>query len=175
MKLSGSAIFPRAINLLNSTIDIRGRLPMNDKPFTLSGSQIQRPAIDQLALLPEGENLRSREIKMPNHKLKRNLLAVGQACFVSYYHLFADKSLSREAVVQMLRDETVYTEQSCMSRTLTARRILEAGRGADALRLVLSSQVSRFSPEIQHAAESLLTEHSRDVAHLLTNRDDSQS
>lgn len=128
-----------------------------------------------LALLREGETICYRQAQMPNHKLKRNLLAVGHGCFVTYYNLFADRNTSREAAVAMLRKETGYTEQSCTSRTVKARRILDAGRGVDALRLILSSPSSRLSPETREAAESLLNQQSGVGVQLLTSPNRSQN
>ena len=127
-----------------------------------------------LALLREGETIRNSEAQMPNHKLKRNLLAVGQGCFVTYYNLFADRNASCEAVVNTLHNETGYTEQSCTSRAVKARRILDAGRGVDALRLIVSSPGSRLPPEIREAAESLLNGQSDVCAQVLSRPNHSQ-
>ncbi|MFK8050732.1 MAG: hypothetical protein AB8B81_20070 [Halioglobus sp.] len=122
-----------------------------------------------LALLRESETIRYREAQMPNHKLKRNLLAVGHSCFVTYYSLFANRNISREKVVATLLKETGYTEQSCLSRTVKARRILDAERGVDALRLIVSSPSSRVSSEIRERAESILKGQTSVRDRILTN------
>ena len=122
-----------------------------------------------LALLSESETIRHREAQMPNHKLKRNLLAVGHSCFVTYYSLFSNRNIGREKVVATLLQETGYTEQSCLSRTVRARRILDAERGVDALRLILSSPSSRVSPEIRERAEFLIKGQSGAFDQVLTN------
>lgn len=68
--------------------------------------------------------------------LDRLLQSIGKECFVKHYHLFADTSLSNAQVAARLPAE--YTEGSKRSRTATARRVIRAGRGEEALRMCSS-------------------------------------
>ncbi len=85
---------------------------------------------------------------MNDEQLVRALKSIGQKCFVTYYGRFD---------VETLRRETNYTEKSCISRTNHANRIMRAGRGPDALRLVISSDSPRVSTETRQAAQAFLS------------------
>ena len=93
---------------------------------------------------------------MNDEQLKTALRSMGQACFVRYYRMFADDTVSREDAIEVLRSETDYTERSCGTRTSHARRIIAAGRGPDALRIVISSDSARVTEDTREQARSLL-------------------
>jgi hypothetical protein len=84
---------------------------------------------------------------MNDKQLARALKSIGHKCFVTYYGRFD---------VEALRRETNYTEKSCISRTNHANRIMRAGRGPDALRLVISSDSPLVSAETRQAAQGFL-------------------
>lgn len=72
--------------------------------------------------------------------LERTLQSIGMSCFVKYYHLWSG---DRVDAIETLKAETDYTENSCSSRTGHAQSILRAGRGADALRLIIRSNAAQ--------------------------------
>ncbi|WP_392383972.1 hypothetical protein [Marinomonas primoryensis] len=95
---------------------------------------------------------------MEDKKLSRYLQSVGQACFVRYFEEFSSDTLSRDALIAKLRDQTTYTEKSCASRVSKARSILNAGLAEKALSLIALSSSRRVSEEIKEKARSYLVE-----------------
>ena len=73
---------------------------------------------------------------MTDHQLQRNLRSMGMACFVKYFAEFANQSLPNQAVIKTLLELESYTPGSCANRVSRARRIIKAGRAADALLLI---------------------------------------
>lgn len=93
---------------------------------------------------------------MELEKVKRNLQSVGQACFIRYYRELTASNLTNDQVVSLLRSETTYTEQSCVSRVSHARAIIQAGVASQALALVVEAK--RVAPEIKQQARVYLKE-----------------
>jgi 5-methylcytosine-specific restriction endonuclease McrA len=90
---------------------------------------------------------------MDDEQLDRALRSVGKDCFVRFYTQFADAGLSRVDMIEVLRQETTYSEISCGTRTSTARSIIESGRGRDALGMIVNARVP---DAVRAAALSLL-------------------
>jgi hypothetical protein len=91
-----------------------------------------------------------------DEKLARTLQSVGQACFVRFFGEFYSTNLSREDVINKLRAETDYTEDSCISRVGHARGIVNSGLSASALNLVISSNSKIVSLETRAIAREWL-------------------
>ena len=72
---------------------------------------------------------------MDDRQLIRTLRSVGMEVFETFYDQFADESLTNQQVVELLKEQRNYTEQSYRTRVSHARMIIRAGRGPDALRL----------------------------------------
>ena len=87
----------------------------------------------------------------------RNLRSMGMTCFVEYFHEFADESLSRQDLIELLLQEEDYTEESCGSRATCARSIIRAGRAKVALNLnVEAGKVpNRIKDEARRLRDSL--------------------
>ncbi|WP_411359833.1 hypothetical protein [Pseudidiomarina salilacus] len=89
---------------------------------------------------------------MNDEKLARALQSVGQSCFVKFFDFFSSKSLSTESIIEKLKLETNYTENSCVSRTGHARRIIRAGKAGAALKIIISSNSKLISIETRQNA-----------------------
>ena len=76
---------------------------------------------------------------MNDHQLQRNLRSMGMACFVKYFGEFANQSLPNAAVIKILLERESYTPGSCTNRVSRARRIIKAGRAADALLMIAAA------------------------------------
>lgn len=98
---------------------------------------------------------------MNDEQFTRALQSVGQSCFIKYYHVFSSSSLSREDVIERLKSETGYTENSCISRLGHARRIINAGFTSRALETIVNSP--RSSSETKTRAVGILTELNGDL------------
>ena len=93
---------------------------------------------------------------MNDTQLDRTLRSVGKACFVKYFRLFADRSLSGEAVARLLVEKEGYMSVSARGfRVRGSRRIIEAGRARDALLIVRDSP--RVPQHIKDKAARLAT------------------
>ena len=86
---------------------------------------------------------------MNDEQLDRALQSVGMGCFVKYFHEFSKESQSVDVAELLFRNES-WTEKSCRSRTLTARRIIRAGRSMDALKR--TSAATRVSDSVRDQA-----------------------
>ena len=77
---------------------------------------------------------------MNDKQLDRTLRSIGEACFVNHFTELSNLSLPDEAVAQILAEREKWDEFSTLSfRVRGARRIIEAGREQDALRLIAAS------------------------------------
>ena len=77
---------------------------------------------------------------MNDKTLDRTLRSIGKACFVNYFTKLSDLSLSDEAVARILVEREGWDEAPTLHfRVRGARRIIEAGREQDALRLIAAS------------------------------------
>ena len=92
---------------------------------------------------------------MDDIQLKQRLRSVGMTCFVNYFHLFSDFSLSHERVAEILIEREGWEKASTRHRRVRgAHSIIEAGRAKDALTLVADSQMLPAS--VTSRARSLL-------------------
>lgn len=96
---------------------------------------------------------------MDEHQLQRNLRSMGMACFVKYFGEFNNRSLPNQAVIKILLEREGYTPGSCANRVSRARRIIRAGRAADALLMIAgASNVDYWTAEQAKAlADGLAT------------------
>ena len=77
---------------------------------------------------------------MNDKQLDRTLRSIGKACFVNHFTELSNLSLPDKAVAQILAEREKWDEFSTLSfRVRGARRIIEAGREQDALRLIAAS------------------------------------
>lgn len=93
---------------------------------------------------------------MNDQQLERNLRIVGRACFVNYYDAFTNPMLTTAQIADMLTEQEGYTINAGLTRAERARRIINAGRAADAL--VNISKSTKIAPEISQQAAELATE-----------------
>lgn len=91
---------------------------------------------------------------MDDQQLKRSLQSIGMACFVKYYEMFADPSVSNDTAVDILMKEEKFSESGSRTRVNQSRRIIREGRRDDALEYI--SQSSRIDSEWSGKAKSLL-------------------
>jgi hypothetical protein len=77
---------------------------------------------------------------MDDHKLQQSLNSVGKACFVNHYDLFRNKSGTDALFVAdfLMKTENM-TEGGAKIRVGFARRIFNAGRQNDALKIIAQS------------------------------------
>ena len=95
---------------------------------------------------------------MTDEQLARNLKSVGQSCFVKYFALFASWADGAN-VVEVLKSQNSFTENSCRSRTSHARSIIRAGMTKTALQKVISSNSPRVSEATRAKAAEILNSH----------------
>lgn len=70
---------------------------------------------------------------MNDQQLERNLHLVGKTCFVNYFDEFTNPLLTTAEVANLLTEQEGYTRNASRTRVSRARRIINAGRAADAL------------------------------------------
>ena len=100
----------------------------------------------------EGEN-----DVMGDNKLEESLGAIGKACFIKHYELFRDKSRTDTLyVIDFLVRNEKYKEDGAKIRVGFARRIFDAGRQNDALKIIALSR--RIPQESVDKAKILLKE-----------------
>ena len=93
---------------------------------------------------------------MNDQQLERTLQSVGMACFVKYFHEFANRSLPNDAVAGLLLERETYTEDSCRTRVSKARSIIDAGCAQHAL--VMIAEAERVDAGARRQAEALAKE-----------------
>ena len=91
---------------------------------------------------------------MNEQQLLRTLNSVGMRCFVKYFRQFCDPSLSNEDVAAQMHEAERYSPKTCRIRVSSARRIIRAGRGRDALTIIANS---RADARTRQEAARLLT------------------
>ena len=89
---------------------------------------------------------------MDNGKLDRYLQSVGKGYFVKYFGDFTG-DLSFGAVVDLLMKNEGYAEKASRTRVSKARRIINAGRAGDAMRVIGES--SRVPESIRDRAMTI--------------------
>ncbi|MDE2683991.1 MAG: hypothetical protein OXI54_07570 [Chloroflexota bacterium] len=72
---------------------------------------------------------------MDDYQLTQTLRSVGMEVFETFYDHFADGRLTNQQVVAFLIERRGYAEPATQSRVASARTIIRAGRGPDALSL----------------------------------------
>ena len=77
---------------------------------------------------------------MNEQQLMRTLNSVGMRCLVTYFRQFCDLSLSNDDVAAQIQESERYTARTCRTRVRSARRIINAGRGRDALTIIANSK-----------------------------------
>lgn len=90
---------------------------------------------------------------MTDAQMEKALRSLGMECFVKYFGLFADESLSRGYLVELLAKEENYTEKASNTRVTNARRIIKAGRAKDALAMV--AEAAKVPDPIRNKARAL--------------------
>lgn len=88
--------------------------------------------------------------------LNRTLKSAGKECFVYYFPLFNDKSLSNGEVAEIIKSERNYTDKACKSRTRHSRMIIDSGNLIEALKNIISSK--KVTPSAVKSAEKYLNE-----------------
>ena len=91
---------------------------------------------------------------MNEQQLVGTLKSVGMRCFVKYFRQFCDPSLSNEDIAAQIEEAEGYSPTTCRSRVSSARRIIRAGRGRDALTIIANSRADAW---IRQEAARLLT------------------
>jgi hypothetical protein len=91
---------------------------------------------------------------MNDERLERSLNSIGKACFVKHYETLRDWS-GIDAVEYLIKHE-LYTEDAARVRGSCSKNIFNAGRHADALRIIARSD--RVPREVVAKAETLLSE-----------------
>ena len=82
--------------------------------------------------------------------------SVGKACFAAFYKEFANLSLSADEVADIIvKDQQNLNRDAAKTwRCSSARKIIEAGHGKDALRIVIESRVST---DVKEKAKRMLS------------------
>ena len=90
---------------------------------------------------------------MNDAKLAEILYSIGHEVFAEYYRELAERSVSRADLIERLLTDSLaagkgrggggYTIGTCGSKVSHGRRIIRAGRGVDALRLIADSTNER--------------------------------
>lgn len=90
---------------------------------------------------------------MKDVQVYAKLRSMGMTCFVKYYHDFANKSLSRHDLTQMLIRREGYTPDACATRISNARTIMRAGDAKMALEMII--QADKVPKHIRDEARKL--------------------
>ncbi len=89
---------------------------------------------------------------MNNEQLENALRNVGMECFVKYFPAFADVSVPKKDLIDLLMKENCYKETATVSRVANARRIIRAGHAWEVLNRIAGSKVD---PEVREEAMKL--------------------
>jgi hypothetical protein len=93
---------------------------------------------------------------MNNKQLERCIQSIGKECYVKYFTDFANQSLSKEDLVELLVKNEGYKESGCKTRISQSRRIIHSGRAKDVLHDITKS--SRLSEKVVARAKALLNQ-----------------
>lgn len=96
---------------------------------------------------------------MKQEQIKRNLQSVGMSCFVRYFRMFNDRSISDNAAVETLRREEGYAEGACRTRVSVSRRLIAEGYARPALYMVAHAE--KVDETTRKLAHSFLEELSK--------------
>jgi hypothetical protein len=88
-------------------------------------------------------------------QFKRTMQSIGLSCFVKHFELFADRRTSQDQAVRQLMKLEGYAETGSRTRVSCSRRVIEAGRAKDGLRMFLSSKVNDY--DLEQKARELLS------------------
>ncbi len=78
---------------------------------------------------------------MEDHHLTKSLQSIGKSCFVKNFELFSDASISDLDAMQFLMDDQGYEQTGARTRVREGRRIIEAGRARDALKIIADAKL----------------------------------
>jgi len=81
----------------------------------------------------------SLENIMNDDQLERSLQSIGKSCFVEYFEMFTNSSISNEDLIDILMKNESYMESGAKTRVSQSRRIIKSGRAKDALKIISSS------------------------------------
>jgi hypothetical protein len=96
---------------------------------------------------------------MKQEQIKRNLQSVGMACFVKYFRLFSDKTITDASAVKTLRGQEGYTESGSRTRVSVSRRLIAQGHARTALSMVTNAE--KVDVTTRRTAHTLLNELSQ--------------
>lgn len=77
---------------------------------------------------------------MNDKQLDRSLRSIGKECFIKYFEEFSNPRNKSEDLIDLLMKNEGYEESGCKTRVSQSKRIIESGRGKDALELVCNSE-----------------------------------
>ncbi|MGP8939879.1 hypothetical protein V1605_11795 [Enterobacter soli] len=97
----------------------------------------------------------NQQARITSHAtLAERLKAIGMACFVNYYHCFADSNLSGADIIEQMHSREGYTEKSSRSRLSKARKVISEGLSIDALMFIADS--GRIQDTVRNDALKLI-------------------
>lgn len=82
------------------------------------------------------------------------LKSIGKECFVLYFHTFADNTISKCDIVEMLIANHGYKETATKTRVSNARSIISNGMAKEALMTIGNSK--NISDKIRNEAKQLI-------------------
>ena len=88
---------------------------------------------------------------MNDTQLYRHINSVGKRCFVEYFEYFADESIFRNVLIELMYSKEKWS--TCGNRISTARSIIRAGRAKDALLIIADAK--KVSKAIRDEARRL--------------------
>ena len=88
---------------------------------------------------------------MNDTQLERRINSIGKRCFVEYFEHFADESISRSVLIELMYSKEKWS--TCGNRISSARSIIKAGRARDALQII--SCAKKVSKAIRDEARRL--------------------
>lgn len=95
--------------------------------------------------------------KMNDDRLERTLRSIGKSCFVKYFCMFIDQSLTDRDIINILIRQEGYTESSSQTRVSKARKIIKSGRAEDTLRNIIQSErIPNYARTAADAKELLI-------------------
>jgi hypothetical protein len=94
---------------------------------------------------------------MDDKQLDRAIRSIGKGCFVKYYEEFRNSTLSNEDLIELLMNNEGYAETASGTRVSYSRRVIHAGRGADALLGITRS--TKLEYKIIEKAKKLLKKY----------------
>jgi hypothetical protein len=78
---------------------------------------------------------------MEDYQLTQSLKSIGKSCFVKNFELFSDASISDLDAQAFLMNDQGYEQTGARTRVREGRRIIEAGRAKDAMKIIAEAQL----------------------------------